>query len=100
MAKKHFALKLVPCRPSFAMDMDDAERAIMQEHQIYWKDLMQRGIALIYGPVMDPKGPYGFGVIAVDDEAVVADITAKDPAAAINTYEVYPMMAITPDSRG
>ena len=28
MDKKHFALKLIPCRPTFAQDMTDAERAI------------------------------------------------------------------------
>ena len=98
MSKKHFALKLIPCRPTFAMDMTDQERSIMQEHVGYWNGLMKEGKAIVFGPVMDPKGPYGFGVIAVDDEAIVAEITANDPAATINTYEVYPMMAVTPDN--
>ena len=28
----HFFLKLNPCRPTFTQDMNDQERAIMQQH--------------------------------------------------------------------
>lgn len=80
------------------MDMNEQERAIMQEHMTYWNGLMKDGTALIYGPVMDPTGPYGFGIVAVDEEQEVADITANDPASKINKYEAYPMMAVTPES--
>jgi uncharacterized protein len=94
MDKKHFALKLVPCRPTFAQDMTDEERSIMQQHVVYWRGLMNKGMVIVFGPIMDPKGPYGFAVIEVDDEARVHDIIAGDPASKINTYEFYPMRAI------
>jgi hypothetical protein len=32
--------------------------------------------------------------VAVDDEAEVKEMIANDPAATINTYEYYPMLAI------
>ncbi len=32
MAKKYYALKLIPPRPTFAQDMTPEERNIMQQH--------------------------------------------------------------------
>ncbi len=96
MDKKHFVLKLIPNRPDFAQTMTDEERAIMQQHIAYWNDYMNKGIALIFGPVLDPKGVYGLGIIAVDSEAQMKELIAHDPAAKINEYEFYPMMAVTP----
>ncbi len=96
MDKKHFALKLIPCRSTFAQDMTVEERAIMMQHVAYFKDLMDRGMVIVYGPVMDPKGVYGLGVIEVDDEAQVLAIITNDPASKINTYEYYPMRAVVP----
>jgi hypothetical protein len=44
--------------------------------------------------VLDPKGAYGFGIVAVDDESEVVTLTQNDPATRINTYEYYPMFAV------
>jgi len=49
----HYFLKLNPCRPTFAMDMTDDERAIMQQHVAYWGDLMNKGRVVVYGPVIN-----------------------------------------------
>lgn len=94
--KKYFALKLVPCRPTFSQDMTPEERAIMQQHVAYWKGWMDKGFVLVYGPVIDPKGVYGLGVVGVETEEQVNELIANDPASQINTYEVYPMMAVVP----
>jgi uncharacterized protein YciI len=94
MNKKYFAIKLIPSRPTFAQDMTPEERAIMQEHVAYWKPYMDNGIMLVLGPVLDPKGAYGFGIVAVDDESEVVTLTQNDPATRINTYEYYPMFAV------
>jgi uncharacterized protein YciI len=96
MNKKHFALKLNPCRPDFAQTMTDAERKTMHEHVEYWKTYLDRGIMLIFGPVFDPKGTYGFGIVEVDNEEQVKELIAHDPAQVINTYEYYPMRAVFP----
>jgi uncharacterized protein len=92
----HFFLKLVPCRPTFAQDMSPDERAIMQQHVGYWADLMKQGKVHVFGPVFDPSGVYGIGVVEVESEAAVNDLVAKDPATKINQYEVYAMRAILP----
>ena len=97
MGKRFFALKLIPPRPSFMQDMTDEERNIMQQHIAYWTDLMNRGIALVFGPVLDPQGVYGFGIITVDVEEEVEVIKKNDPALAINRYESYPMMTVVPN---
>jgi uncharacterized protein len=93
--KKHFLLRLNPTRPGFAQDMSAEERNIMQEHILYWKDLMKQGIALVFGPVHDPKGVYGLGVIQAESEDQVRTLIANDPAITINKYEFYPMTAVT-----
>lgn len=96
MDKKYFALKLLPCRPDFAQTMTENEKAIMQQHVAHWKEYMDKGIVLVFGPVFDPRGAYGLGILAVDHEEQVNEFIDKDPAAKINSYEFYPMMAITP----
>ena len=96
MDKKHFALKLLPCRPTFAQDMSPEERTIMQQHVVYWRGLMDKGKVLVFGPVMDPKAVYGLGIIEAESEEEVKDFIANDPATKINTYEFYPMRAVLP----
>ncbi len=54
--RKQFLCKLIPPRPTFVQDMTEAERNVMQEHAIYWKGLIDRRIAIVFGPVLDPKG--------------------------------------------
>lgn len=94
--KKHFALKLIPCRPTFSQDMTPEERAIMQQHVVYWKGFMDKGLVLVFGPVIDPKGTYGLGIIEAENEEQVNSFIENDPASKINTYEFFPMLAIVP----
>ena len=94
MNKKHYALKLLPSRPTFAQDMTSEERAIMIQHTAYWRDLMNKGFVLVFGPVIDPSAVYGLGIIEADNEEQVRDFIANDPATKINTYEFYPMLAV------
>jgi hypothetical protein len=92
----HYFLKLNPCRPTFAQDMTNAERAIMQQHVAYWGDLMNKGMVVVYGPVMDPSGVYGIGVVEAVDEAKLKEMIKNDPATEINNYDYYPMRAVIP----
>jgi uncharacterized protein YciI len=92
----HYFLKLNPSRPTFAQDMTDEERGIMQQHVGYWAELMNKGIVIVFGPVFDPAGAYGMGVVEVENEEQLRELTGNDPAAKINKYEYWPMRAITP----
>jgi uncharacterized protein YciI len=79
--------------------MTEAEKEIMQQHVAYWREYMLQGIMLILGPVLDPKGAYGLGIIAVDSEDEVRPLIDNDPASKINTYEYYPMLAAVPEKQ-
>ena len=94
--KKYFVLYLNPPRPTFAQDMNVDERNIMMQHVAYWNDLMNRGYTLAYGPVLDPSGVYGLGIVAADNEERVKNFIANNPANGLNKYEYYPMMAVVP----
>jgi uncharacterized protein YciI len=90
----YFSLKLIPNRPTFAQDMTPEERAIMQQHVVYWRGLMAKGKVIVFGPVLDPAAVYGLGIIEVENEDEVKAFIAGDPAGSINTYEYYQMMAV------
>src|SRR5215831_16447120 len=92
---RYFFSKLNPPRPSFAQDMTDEERRLMQEHAAYWKNLAEKGVALVFGPVGDPKGVYGICVTQVENEEQITSITAIDPViqSGLNfMFETYPML--------
>jgi uncharacterized protein YciI len=95
-AKKYFVLKLIPPRPTFTGDMTEREREIMKQHAAYWKDKADNGIVLVYGPVLDPKGAYGLGIIEVDNEDQARAFAAEDPTvkSGLNKIEIHPMRAI------
>lgn len=38
------------------------------------------------GPVLDPKGGYGLGIIAVNSEEEMLELIEHDPGATINSY--------------
>lgn len=94
--KKYFALKLIPSRANFAQTMTAEERAVMEQHVAYWMSYMNKGMVIVFGPVLDPAATYGLGIVCVEQEDEVKNMIANDPAATINTYEYYPMMAIVP----
>ena len=77
------------------MDMTADERAAMQRHIGYWTALLERGTAIVFGPVADPAGPWGLGVIRLRGDEPATDIVNADPAiqAGIGLrYETLPML--------
>jgi len=87
----YFFVKAQNPRPTFHLDMTPDERTLMERHVAYWSDKAVRGIALVFGPVMDPQGVYGIGVYQVQDEAEMRDLLKQDPTHEIVRYEVFPM---------
>ena len=63
----------------------------MQRHVAYWTEKAQQGIALVFGPVLDPRGVYGIGVYEVDDLTQMRAMLAADPAREILEYEMFEM---------
>ena len=93
-----FLYRLQPPRPTFAQDMSPAEADVMQRHVAYWQDLLNRDVALAFGPVLDPEDPWGLGLLDLEDEQAARAIGASDPAVESGTctYEVVPMQLVRP----
>jgi len=79
--KRHFLIKLIPPRATFALDIAEEEKQLMQEHVAYWTELADKDVALVFGPVLDPAGSYGIGVVAVGGEGDLKPLTTNDPVA-------------------
>src|SRR5262245_29446465 len=89
----HFFLKLIPPRPTFPTDMNETERAAMQRHAAYLAELIEKGAGIAFGPVFDPAGVFGMGIVEAEDEAAARALTDKDPAvtSGVGRYEIFPM---------
>ena len=89
-----FFCRLNPPRPSFAMDMSPEEAALMQRHAEHWREAMGRGEVVAFGLVGDPRGPFGIGILQVEDEAAAHAFTGADPVIVADRgfrYDVLPM---------
>lgn len=92
MNKKYFFIRLTPPRPNFINDITDQERDIMHQHATYWSTFVNNGIAIVLGPVMDPKGSFGMAVVEVGTEEQLNEIISQDPANGLHKFEVFPML--------
>jgi uncharacterized protein YciI len=92
-AVPHFFLKLIPPRQTFDQDMSEAERSVMGRHADYLASLLRNGTAVAFGPVFDPSGLFGMGIVEAADEAAARALTDADPAVSegIGRYEIFPM---------
>ena len=94
MPKQHFYVRLIPPRPTFASDMSGEERALMQQHVVYFRGLFDQGKVLIFGPVLDPADTFGMAVLEVADLAEGESLLAQDPTAlaGLNRFRISPMV--------
>ena len=83
-----FVYKLIPPRPTFALDMSDEEREIMGRHAAYWQPFIDSGQMVIFGPVLDSTGSWGLGVIEAEDEDELRAFAAGDPVVTTGTAEI------------
>jgi uncharacterized protein YciI len=90
-----FFFRLNPPRADFAQTMTPDEQRAMAEHMEYWQQLLDAGRVVVYGPVADPEGVWGLGVLRAEDRAQVLTIAERDPSvlAGVNTFDVFEIMA-------
>jgi uncharacterized protein YciI len=77
--------------------MTDEERSIMTAHFGYWSELAEQGRALAFGPVDDPSGGYGIGIVLAEDETVATALRDGDPAVSSSHgfhTEIAPMLSL------
>ena len=78
------------------MDMTPNERTIMLAHRAYCDVWQAQGKVVVFGPVMDPKGVFGMGVVGVEAEDEIKQLIADDPATSLVLGEYFPMTAVLP----
>ena len=96
-SNKNYFCRLIPPRPTFPFDMSEKEREAMNKHAAYWRDLAAGGTALAFGPVSDPKGPWGMGIVSVKDDSELRKLQDDDPAIRAHIgmrYEAHPMLSL------
>jgi uncharacterized protein YciI len=81
----YFVFRLRAPRPSFALDMTDAEREIMRGHAAHWQPRIDSRQMVVFGPVLDSSGSWGLGVIEAEDEDELRRFAAKDPVVTTGT---------------
>jgi uncharacterized protein YndB with AHSA1/START domain len=94
-AQRYYFCRLIPPRPTFATDLDAAEAAMMREHAQYWRGLLAEGNAVVFGPVADPAGAWGLGVLRASNDEALEALRQGDPAIKSGRgfrYEVLPMI--------
>lgn len=84
-----------PPRADCAQTMTPDEQRAMAEHMAYRQQLLDGGRVGVYGPVADPEGVWGLGVLRADDRAAALTIAQRDPSvlAGVNTFDVFEIMA-------
>src|SRR5262249_43584409 len=88
----YYLCRLIPPRPDFPQTLSEHERTVMLQHVGYWTTYAQRGIAIVFGPVADPKGGWGVAIVRTSGDAELAEIQREDPALALGChYETLPM---------
>jgi uncharacterized protein YndB with AHSA1/START domain len=93
--RRYFLCRLLGPRPTFPQDITPEEADLMKRHGVYWRELLGRGQAVVFGPVADPKGVWGLAVAAAASEEELAKLLAADPTIASGRgfrFESLPML--------
>ena len=90
MTDKLFLFRLLPPRADFAQTLTPEEQDAMTRHGAYWHELLAAGRVVVFGPVADPEGVWGLGVVRAGSQAEVIELGQKDPAisAGVATFDV------------
>ena len=83
-----FVFRLKAPRPTFALDMTDAEREIMARHAAHWRPFLDTGRMVVFGPVLDGTGSWGLGVVEAEDEDEIRQFASEDPVVTTGTAEM------------
>jgi len=89
-----FLFRLIPPRADFAQTMTAAEQQVMAEHMEYWQQLLTDGRVLVYGPVADPEGVWGMGVVRAESQQEALLVGQRDPVvtSGVCTFDVMEIM--------
>ncbi|TIT00539.1 YciI family protein [Mesorhizobium sp.] len=94
---KCYLCKYIPPRADFLATMTGEEREWMKQHRDFSDDLLDRGLIVAHGPVMDPSGGYGVSLYRIADDLDIQAITSEDPIVrnGAGHYEHHPMLHLS-----
>jgi uncharacterized protein YciI len=90
---KYYLCKFIPPRANFLATMTTDERTWMGQHGAFLDDLLEKGMIVAHGPVIDPAGGYGVSIYQIADDQEITAFTAEDPIVknGVGHYEHHPM---------
>ncbi len=65
--------------------MTDEEREIMGRHAAHRQPMIDSGLMVVFGPILDGTGSCGLAVIEYEDEDELRSFAAKDPVVTSRT---------------
>lgn len=87
----YFFVRTKTHRPDFSTTMTEQEREVMMNHIGYLSQYAAKGVAIAFGPVLDPKGVYGVGIYETDSVEQMQEILNNDPGKDLLECEMFLM---------
>jgi uncharacterized protein YciI len=91
---KYFLCRFLLPRPDFLATMSDDEAKMLKAHGGYLQALLEKGMVVAHGPVLDPAAGWGVSIFEIEDHIDIAALTADDPMIKAQVgakYEALPM---------
>ena len=60
----------------------------MERHAAHWQSFVESGRMVVFGPVLDPSGSWGLGVVEAEDEDELRAFATRDPAVTTGTARI------------
>lgn len=93
---KYYLCKYIPPRADFLTTLTAAEREWMGQHGAFLNRLLDQGLIVAHGPVIDDTGGYGVSLYQIADDQDIAALTSEDPIVknGVGHYEHYTMLSL------
>ncbi len=94
---KYYLCKFIPPRANFLATMSADELEWMKQHGVYMNNLLDQGLIVAHGPVIDDGQGYGVSLYQIPDDQDIAALTSEDPIVknGVGHYEHYTMLHLT-----
>ena len=94
---KYFLCKFILPRTDFLATMTTVELELMRQHGYFLDELLEKGVIIAHGPVIDHTGGYGVSLYQISDDEEIAHFTSEDPIVknGIGYYEHYAMLHLS-----
>jgi uncharacterized protein YciI len=79
---------------SFLQDTNETVMGVMQNHLVYRKELADRKIVVVFGPVADPKETYGLAIVEAEYGAVAHEFGIRDPSISMVLYRLQKILQV------